>query len=249
MSEKRQDISSKPNSIESERGSGVSDTPSVAEMIQKELAKICSTSDEDDNTSKSSAAAATPGTTKTSLQYIMSAPLLSPSKVRKGEFGCYPACLTFPVEISVDFATDRVGKMNVKSAVGASFVDKDILAPLLNTNKVHYHIFDPSKYAPSEDLKELEVARKKLQHDLILAGKQNGGCKFACSTLQVWGIKGVFHRKTFLLKCSSSTVTREAPSNDGDPSAGDGYKLASTNGTRDLHSRPGGNKTLKRKTG
>ena len=117
----------------------------------------------------------------------MSAPLLSPSKVRKGEFGCYPACLTFPVEVSVEFATDRVGKMNVKSAVGASF----ILAPSLNTNKVHYHIFDPTKYAPSENLKELEISRKKLQHDLVLAGKQNGGCKFACSTLQVWGIKGV----------------------------------------------------------
>jgi len=40
MSEKRQEISSKPKSIVSERGSGVSDEPSVAEMIKRELAKI-----------------------------------------------------------------------------------------------------------------------------------------------------------------------------------------------------------------
>ena len=99
----------------------------------------------------------------------MSAPLLSPSKVRKGEFGCYQACLTFPVEVSAEFATYRVGKMNVKSAVGASFVDKDILAPSLNTNKVHYHIFDPTKYAPSENLKELEMILSLLANRMVAA--------------------------------------------------------------------------------
>ena len=185
----------------------------------------------------------------------MNAQFSSPRKIQKGRDNSFLATLTFPVQVSQGYPPKSLNMSQTKLALlscqDTPFLPIDILAPSQrNDDMVQFYIFDTFKYSPCKDEKQLKATRKLLQGDLAECAKIHGGFKSISNSLQTWGPMNDSHRKHFSLRCSKTIMKTKKQLDVAKNNLGVAidYKLASTNGTRDLFGKANGNVKKKRKT-
>ena len=176
----------------------------------------------------------------------------SPSKLRKGEGIHFPATIMFKSQLSsVSLGKNELMYRREIKSSSQPFIESNILAPA-HGDKLCFHIFDPAIYTPSKDISLNDIARKKLQKDLLDACSRTGGFKGVWKSLQYWGPKDFKHYRLCKLMCANSTVTTRTKCK-ANPTTNQTkklpmYRFASTNNSKSLHSAVKGNSKRKRKT-
>ena len=185
----------------------------------------------------------------------MNAQFRSPWKIQKGRDNSFIATLTFPVQVSQGYPPKSPNmsqtKLALMSCPDTPFLPIDILAPAKrNNDMIHFYIFDTFKYSPCKVEKQLKATRKLLQGDLAECAKVHGGFKSISNSLQQWGPRNDSHCKHFSSYCSKTIMKTKKQLDVAKNNLGVeiDYKLASTNGTRDLFVKANGNVKKKRKT-
>ncbi len=160
--------------------------------------------------------------------------LVSPSKLLTPENDSFKASLLSPVQVSAPTEIRYRSQLRPLDSVG--YEPTDIFSNQPSSVNTFY-IFDVSKYPGSSNPSQVTDTRRKLQSDLTAASKKCGAV-FVSQHLQKRG--GNEHQRFFHLRCNLSMLARSSNKRTNQTE----YKIASTNGTRQLHGRVKGSERI-----